>query len=155
MIQNTAGIFYIDKDGKLLVCHPTGMSQDTWSIPKGKLEEGETALAAAIRETFEEANLDCSNCTNIVTLPAVTYVNKRKRLHPFLVVAAMNADAGLEGTTFRCNSNVPESRGGFPEMDAYRLVDLDIAANILHESQVRCLPHIIKILDKQNDNHGV
>jgi 8-oxo-dGTP pyrophosphatase MutT (NUDIX family) len=33
---------------------------DDWSFPKGKLERGETAEAAALREVAEETGLECS-----------------------------------------------------------------------------------------------
>ena len=45
-----AGVFLVRKNGTVLVCHPTNHSPEFWSIPKGKLDEGETPLAAAIRE---------------------------------------------------------------------------------------------------------
>jgi 8-oxo-dGTP diphosphatase len=33
---------------------------DDWSLPKGKLEAGETEAEAALREVFEETGLDCA-----------------------------------------------------------------------------------------------
>ena len=53
-MQISAG-FVIIQDNKILVCHPTGAKwYGTYSIPKGHVEEGESHLAAALRETYEE-----------------------------------------------------------------------------------------------------
>ena len=38
----------------------------TWAFPGGKLEEGETPMQAAIRETKEETQLDVANLSNIL-----------------------------------------------------------------------------------------
>ena len=61
-----AGIFIMRNDGKLLICHPTHHPEDIWSIPKGKVEEGETKLEAALRETEEETNLWLGSNDNFV-----------------------------------------------------------------------------------------
>jgi 8-oxo-dGTP pyrophosphatase MutT (NUDIX family) len=44
---------------KILLVHPTGGSwqKRTLGIPKGSIEEGETELEAALRETFEETGI--------------------------------------------------------------------------------------------------
>ena len=49
---------------------------DDWSFPKGKLEEGETELAAAIREVREETNMEG---TLGVELPMVSYTDRKGR----------------------------------------------------------------------------
>jgi len=33
-----AGIFILNKDKEVLICHPTNHPWDVWSIPKGKFE---------------------------------------------------------------------------------------------------------------------
>lgn len=53
----SAGLLII-KDNKILLGHPTRQKWfNTFTIPKGKLEEGETILDAAIRETHEEVGI--------------------------------------------------------------------------------------------------
>ena len=54
MSKLSCGILFI-KDCKLLIGHVTG--QKHWDIPKGKIEDGETPIQAAIRETYEEAGI--------------------------------------------------------------------------------------------------
>lgn len=49
----SAGIAII-YDNKILLAHPTGQNDKMWGIPKGKIEEGESYLETAIRETKEE-----------------------------------------------------------------------------------------------------
>ena len=76
----------------------------------------------------------------------MNYKSKKKILHPFL--AWEPAMTGVDWYSFelKCNSNVSESRGGFPEMDDYKFVSLDEAINLLHETQVACIDVIKKII---------
>jgi 8-oxo-dGTP diphosphatase len=45
------------RDGAIAVVHRP--RYDDWSLPKGKLEPGETSEEAALREVREETGLDC------------------------------------------------------------------------------------------------
>jgi len=57
-IVRAAGGVVVRRDGEpsVLVVHRP--KYDDWSLPKGKLEPGETARAAAIREVAEETGLE-------------------------------------------------------------------------------------------------
>jgi len=57
-----AGILLINKDGQALFTQraPGGDHVGEWCIPGGKIEEGETPLQAACRETSEEVGFNCS-----------------------------------------------------------------------------------------------
>jgi len=46
------------RDGLVVVVHRP--RYDDWSLPKGKLDEGETFEEAALREVWEETGLRCS-----------------------------------------------------------------------------------------------
>ena len=50
--------------------------RDDWSLPKGKLESGETALRAAMREVREETGLRCDVGPE---LPSTTYIDRKGR----------------------------------------------------------------------------
>lgn len=53
MSKTSAGIAII-YDRKILLVHPTRGADNMWGIPKGGLDDNETPLQAAIRETWEE-----------------------------------------------------------------------------------------------------
>ena len=144
---NASGIFLVRKDGKLLICHPTGHATSFWSIPKGKVEQGESFVDAAFRETWEETNLDLSASKNLRRLEPVIYTHKKKMLHPFLFLESENLEVEWNNCEIKCNSNVPSDRGNFPEMDAYKFVTLDEAKGLLHYTQVACLAEIKKLFD--------
>jgi 8-oxo-dGTP pyrophosphatase MutT (NUDIX family) len=143
-----AGIFLVRKNGTLLICHPTNHKPDFWSIPKGKLDENETPLAAAIRETFEESNISLLfNEKNIIALEPVNYGHKKKMLYPFVFFESMSVVLDWDNFDIKCNSNVPLDRGGFPEMDDYKWVTIEEARPLLHETQAACLDKIKSLIE--------
>ena len=147
---NAAGIFIVRKDKTILICHPTNHDQNVWSIPKGKVEDGETNLEAAIRETYEETNLYLSGLTefSIIELNSVNYTHGKKKISPFLFYENENSNINWVelNKTIMCNSNVPDDRGGFPEMDGYRWVTITEAKKLIHNTQVIALDEIEKLL---------
>lgn len=52
-----AGALFVDDEGRVLLVRPT--YKDTWDIPGGYLERGESPAAACRRELSEELGLDC------------------------------------------------------------------------------------------------
>jgi 8-oxo-dGTP diphosphatase len=62
------------RDGRVLVVHRP--RYDDWSLPKGKLDPGETFEAAALREVEEETGLRCELGDE---LPEARYVDHRGR----------------------------------------------------------------------------
>ncbi|MBC3189963.1 NUDIX hydrolase [Pseudonocardia sp. C8] len=51
-----AGALFLDDAGRILLVHPT--YKDTWDIPGGYVERGESPATACRREVAEELNLD-------------------------------------------------------------------------------------------------
>jgi 8-oxo-dGTP diphosphatase len=51
-----AGALFVDDEGRVLLVHPT--YKDTWDIPGGYVERGESPAAACRRELEEELGLD-------------------------------------------------------------------------------------------------
>ncbi|MDD7940916.1 NUDIX hydrolase [Actinomycetospora lutea] len=51
-----AGALFIDAEGRVLLVHPT--YKDTWDIPGGYVERGESPAAACQREVLEELGID-------------------------------------------------------------------------------------------------
>lgn len=78
-MKQSAGLAIINND-KVLLVHPTG---NTWegrqSIPKGALEEGETALEAAIRETEEEIGINVDKLDIDPVQYVCEYRNKKNK----------------------------------------------------------------------------
>ena len=142
-----AGIFLVNKEGYILICHPTNHAADFWSIPTGKVEEGESLVDAAIRETFEETNIDLSECSGLKAMDAVTYTHKKKVLNPFIAWEPQNKEVDWSAFDIKCNSNVPEDRGGFPEMDGYKWVSIEEARILLHSLQATCLDKVKAYID--------
>ena len=143
-----AGVFLVNKEKKILICHPTNHPADVWSIPKGKVEKEELEIEAALRETYEETNVDLTQVDWIIELDVQTYSHKKKAIKPFVVMETKNPSIDFNSFDLKCNSNVPKARGGFPEMDDYMWVDIDIARKLLHKTQVACLDAIEKFIDK-------
>jgi 8-oxo-dGTP pyrophosphatase MutT (NUDIX family) len=149
-IIKTSGIFLINNQNELLVAHPTRHHKNFWSIPKGKVDSDEDSLTGAIRETWEEVNVDLRyEPINFYKLTKQTFKNKAKRLTPYVVFECENH---IDFTSFelKCNSNVLPHCGGFPEMDGFRWIDLVSARSVLHHSQVACLDAIEEIINKNN-----
>lgn len=102
-------------DGRIVVVHRP--HHDDWSLPKGKLEPGETWLEAAIREVEEESGLRCRLGGE---LPSTEYAvdGRSKRVRWWLM-------------------RVESDRGFAPsaEIDEMRWVELEEAFALLtHES---------------------
>jgi len=145
-----AGVFIVRIDGKLLICHPTNHAENFFSIPKGKVENGETFVEAAFRETYEETNLNLRGNDNFHTfgLGKVNYSHKKKVLIPFICIEKEDSTFDWDSIEIKCNSNVPKDRGGFPEMDGYRWVTTEEAKDLLHPTQVACLDKLNKIINE-------
>ena len=52
-----AGIMLVNRQGKVFVARRLDGSADTWQMPQGGLDEGETAEDAALRELTEETGI--------------------------------------------------------------------------------------------------
>jgi 8-oxo-dGTP diphosphatase len=98
-IQAAGGL--VVRDGEVLVVHRPGYSD--WSLPKGKLDPGESWEEAALREVEEEAGVRCRLGRE---LPAVTYEHRGrpKRVRYWLMELAEAA------APFEANVEVDEVR---------------------------------------------
>jgi len=146
----TSGLFLVNKDNKILIGRATFSTPEMWSIPKGKIEEGEESFDAAIRETYEETNINLLGLDlNYNTLPIQTYTHKKKALVPFVLFEIDNPGLDFNSFDIKCNSNVPEERGNFPEMDAYAFKSIDelIEGELIHYTQMACLDTIEKLIE--------
>lgn len=143
-----AGVFIIQKSGKVLICHPTNHSSKVWSIPKGRVEENETLMNAAIRETFEETNIDLTQLKDFELryMGDAEYRTGKKVLSGFMFLERQESNFDWDSIELRCDSTVPEEEGGFPEMDDFKWVEISEAKELIHETQVKILTLIEDIL---------
>ena len=148
MMRKTAGVFLVKNDGTILVGHPTNHNINFFSIPKGGVDEGESLIEAAIRETYEEANVDICDFKTIHTLSPRIHKNGKKILYPYVLFEGEN-DYIFDEFELRCNSNVPVKDGGFPEMDSFKFLSFDEARIYLHPTQIDCIDEIEKRFNKQ------
>ena len=88
MIES-AGLLII-QNNKMLLAHPTKAPwYGTYTIPKGKVEEGESYIYAAIRETKEEVGIDIDTDDIVKEIKTIDYIDAKgkiyKKVHYFIV----------------------------------------------------------------------
>lgn len=116
MLYSCGIIFY--QNGKILLGHCTG--QKHWDLPKGKAEEDETFLEAAIRECREETGFEVQE-DELILLGEVTY-RKGKRLVLFFSTAPVKPNP----EDLLCTTTYTNSRGIIrPDIDCYKYVSLE------------------------------
>jgi 8-oxo-dGTP diphosphatase len=101
----------VERDGRVAVIHRP--RYDDWSLPKGKLDRGESWEQAALREVREETGLECELAEE---LPTVRYMDQRGRPKTvrYWRMRAVGGD-------FRPNSEVDELRWLKPKKAAQLL----------------------------------
>lgn len=127
MKQVSCGFVFVDTDAhKILMVHPTNQ-KDFWDLPKGKREEGETSLEAAVREVFEETSLVINeDIDSIVDYGEFTY-NKHKNIHLFACF-----DKKFSPYSLKCDSMVEGKKGNlFPEVDEFEMFSIDEAIDLM------------------------
>ena len=85
-MEISAGLLIIQKN-KILLAHPTKAPwYGTYTIPKGKVEENETFVEAAIRETKEEIGIDISedDIKNLNNPKTIEYTNEKGEIYKIL-----------------------------------------------------------------------
>lgn len=125
--EKYAVITYIFSEGKvLLINKKRGLGAGKVNAPGGHIEEGETALEAAIRETQEETGLTPLNVKEAGKL----YFQFTKGLK-------------MEGTVFIADSCLGEAYET-DEADPFWIDIKDIPYNDMWEDDLLWLPHVIK-----------
>jgi 8-oxo-dGTP pyrophosphatase MutT (NUDIX family) len=73
-----AGGIVLDCDGLVLVVHRP--RYDDWTLPKGKLDGGETLSACALREVYEETGYRCMLGDPAAVTSYVDHQGRRKQV---------------------------------------------------------------------------
>ena len=116
-----AGGVVLDDEGRVVLVHRP--KYDDWSLPKGKLDPGESFEEAALREVEEETGL---RCRLVRELPAVEYTDAKGRSKVVRYwLMEVEADLG-----FVPNEEVDEVRR-LPPDEAQALVTYDLDHDVL------------------------
>lgn len=131
MRESAGTLLYRFRDGALqvLIVHPSGgyNRRAPWSIPKGKLDPGESREAAARRETEEETGVRAGE---LVPLGSVELVRSRKRIHGWTGPAPAD-------TQPRCASW---------EVDRAEFVGVGRARELLHPDQAPFVDWLVALV---------
>jgi predicted NUDIX family NTP pyrophosphohydrolase len=147
-MASSAGILMYRQTGRgleVLLVHPGGpfwqnKDEGAWSIPKGEMDEGEDAAAAARREFLEE-----TGCTLEGALEPLGDIRQRggKRVTAFAVEGDLDVDA-IKSNTFEIEWPPKSGRmQSFPEIDRAAWFDLPAAHVKILESQRQLLDRLV------------
>jgi 8-oxo-dGTP pyrophosphatase MutT (NUDIX family) len=101
-MKTSAGIIFRCED-ELLLAHSTNSPWNTWMPPKGHVEEGESHIAAAQRETEEEIGIRVEqSILSIDRSIIVDYDNALGKIHKRVVLFIVD----LKSKDFNKNSGV-------------------------------------------------
>jgi len=131
-VKKTAGtLLYRPGQGTLevLLVHPSGNynRHAPWSIPKGLIDPGEEAEAAARRETWEETGVVASELT---PLGSVQYTKSRKSVEAFAGPAPIDS--------------APHPASW--EVDQAEFVPIEKAHKLLHPDQAPLLDLLVELV---------
>lgn len=138
-------------NGKILLVHPTNAGWWTsLSIPKGKVEDGETYLQAALRETMEEVGIEIPDEIVHADELMVRYRRKKKnggsgktykKVFHFLVQIDDLSQIGLD------SEKIPKEQLELDEVDWAGFFELDEAKKRLSKNMKPIIDQIQEILD--------
>ena len=111
---------------EILICHPTGHSQTTWDLPKGRQDPGEETITTAVRELAEETGIQ-------ITEDQVT-----------LVLFKHTVDIMPNISTLHCPSEFEFNGVMIKEMNDYAVVDIEQALSMVNPDLERILRSIFK-----------
>ena len=127
----TCGIYLFDRRNKLLIQHPTKFRDTVWSIPKGRMDEGETDyFEVAKRELFEETGIELDKYT--IIYKEEFYKIKQGMSERYLKSYFIQVKENLSRFKCHCDSMVYRNgEASFPEVDAWKWVTIDDAIEIM------------------------
>ena len=139
--SNGAGVAIV-YGKKILLVHPTNGSwvKPIMGIPKGKIEEGEDLIEAALRELREETGISISPDKLEPAVQTVDVFNKegqyKNSLHYFICRISDLSEIGLDSIT------VPKGQLQAKEVDWAGFIDIKEAYSKVSRSQLLILDRL-------------
>jgi predicted NUDIX family NTP pyrophosphohydrolase len=147
--RTSAGLLLCRPGPQFLLAHMGGpfwakRDEGAWTIPKGELDDGEGALAAARREFAEELGVPLPDGAEFVPLGDI-----RQRGGKLVSAWAVEADVDVSqvaGNTFEIEWP-PRSgrRQEFPEIDRAQWFDVDEARRLIVAAQAEFLDRYLAL----------
>lgn len=137
----SAGIVVI-YDGKVLLGHSTGRGKfHSWGISKGGIEEGESNLEAAIRETEEEFGIKVP--TKLIGKDEYTFVvTSRKYKYNKVVYYYIMEITDLSQIGLK-TLDIPKSKLQLKEIDSAKFVGYRDAMDLIMVSQSQVITNLL------------
>lgn len=118
-MKQSAGTIIVNEKCEILMGHVTNSTPEIWDLPKGMVEENESAITAAIRECQEEFGytLDKNSLEEIGNCK----YNNQKNIWLFITFVEKSS---IDLSQLKCGSTFLDSSGKIetPEVDSYRWV---------------------------------
>lgn len=129
----SVGIFFVNADNKILIGHPTYSSdgEGFWTIPKGKMDAGETEEQTAKREFFEETSLTIDGFPD----GTLDYLGREEYRHKKKTIAAFVFKTLLVPPQPVCVSFLERNGETIPEIDRFHWATYEEAVKALHYAQ--------------------
>jgi predicted NUDIX family NTP pyrophosphohydrolase len=137
---------------EVLIAHPGGpfwarKDEGAWSLPKGEYEDGQDALAAALREFTEETGCAIeAEAAEVVSLGEVRQ-SGGKRVRAWALEGDLDVSAATSNTF---ELEWPRGSGTirtFPEVDRVEWVSLERARTMLVKGQVPLLDALLAAVE--------
>lgn len=123
---------------EILICHPTGHSQTTWDLPKGRQDPGEETITTAVRELAEETGIH-------ITVDQVELIGEYEYKHTkTLVLFKHTVETMPDVATLHCPSEFEFNGAMIKEMDDYAVVGIEQAFSMVNPDLERILRSIFK-----------
>lgn len=135
MINRIAAGLAIIYNKKLLLIHPTNARWfNTYGIPKGKVEDNESILEAAIREVYEETGITIP--LNLINKKEYSITYKSKKVYYFIVKIDDLSQINLD------SERVPKSQLQLSEVDWAGFLDIKDATKRIMKHHIPIINHL-------------
>lgn len=131
-----SAVLFFNSQGELLIVKPD--YKEGWLVPGGSIEEGESPLQCAIRETNEEIGLDISN------LKLVGVYHSAAKEFSYDAIKFVFYGGILT------NEQISQIQLQTSELEEYAFKSPDEAVPLLSPSLQKCLPECIKIIKEKS-----